>query len=154
MKKLNLVFSILLILVSTCFFCYADTFKTLPNQQDIGPAGFPKAVSVALILCGVVLFATEIRKGTAGKVRLFNVKLVVGLGAVLAFFLLLQPLGFVLDSVLITAVMMLLLLNEPIQKAWPLIAIISVAAPAALYFIFGMFLKVPLPLGILEPLLG
>ena len=154
MKKLNLVFSLLLILVSTCFFFYADTFKTLPNQQDIGPGGFPKAICAALILCALILLVGEARKPGGEKVSLFNAKLLTGLGVTVGYFLALKPLGFVVSSILATAAMMLLLLNEPVKKAWPLITAVSVAAPVALYLMFGMFLKVPLPGGVLEPLLG
>jgi len=153
-KKLNLVFSVLLILVSVCFFFYSNTFKVLANQQDIGPSGFPKAVCVGLTLCGVLLFVTELHKGNDEPASLFNLHLLVGVAAILAFFFLLTPLGFILDGILICLVMMFLLLNEPIKKAWPIIVIVSVAAPLVLYFIFGKFLNVPLPMGILAPLLG
>ena len=47
-----------------------------------------------------------------------------------------------------------LLLNEPFKKAWPLMLAVSILAPVVLYAIFGMFLKVPLPNGILSGLLG
>lgn len=154
MKKLNLAFSVLLILVSTCLFFYANTFKTLANQKDIGPAGFPKAVCVGLILCGIVLFVTELRRDNQEPAQLFNRKLFLSLAAIVAFFFLLSPLGFILDSILICLIMMFLLLNEPVQKAWPIIVVVSIAAPLALYGIFGIFLKVPLPDGILAPLLG
>ena len=49
---------------------------------------------------------------------------------------------------------MALLLNEPFKKAWPLMLAVSILAPVVLYAIFGMFLKVPLPNGILSGLLG
>ena len=150
MKKLNIIFSVILIVFSAGFFYYAGTFRTLPNQQDIGPAAFPRLISILLILCSILLILTEIRRKEEEKLSLFNVKLLIGFGAVVAYFLLLNPLGFLLDSAVIVLVMMLLLLNEPLKKAWPLLASVSIAVPVALYAIFAVFLKVPLPTGILS----
>lgn len=154
MKKLNIVFSIVLIAVSAFFFFYADTFKTLPGQTEIGPAAFPKAVCLALAACGVILLVQELKKNDAEKAELFNVKLLIGFAAAILYFFLLKPLGFVLDSVWIVFLMMLLLLNEPLKKAWPLMVVIAIAVPAALYAVFGVFLKVPLPNGLLSAFLG
>lgn len=42
MKKLNIVFSVVLIAVAAFFFFYADTFKTLPGQTEIGPGASPR----------------------------------------------------------------------------------------------------------------
>ena len=149
MKKLNIVFSVVLIAVAAFFFFYADTFKTLPGQTEIGPGAFPKTVCVGLAVCGIVLIVQEIKKGDAEKADLFNKKLLIGIAAAVVYFFLLKILGFVLDSV-----WAVLLLNEPFKKAWPLMVAVSILAPAVLYAIFGMFLKVPLPNGLLSGLLG
>lgn len=154
MKKLNIVFSIILMAVSGFFFFYADTFKTLPGQTEIGPGAFPKAVCVALLICGVLLIVQECKKGNTEKADLFNGKLLIGIVAAAAYFFLLKPLGFVLDSIWVVFVMMLLLLNEPLKKALPLLVSVSVLTPLVLYAVFGMFLKVPLPTGVLSAVLG
>ena len=104
MKKLNIVFSVVLIAVAAFFFFYADTFKMLPGQTEIGPGAFPKAVCVGLAVCGVLLIIQELRKGGSEKAEL--------------------------------------------------LLAVSILAPVVLYAIFGMFLKVPLPNGILSGLLG
>ena len=146
MKKLNIVFSVVLIAVAAFFFFYADTFKTLPGQTEIGPGAFPKAVCIGLAVCGIVLIVQEIKKGDAEKADLFNKKLLIGIAAAVVYFFLLKILGFVLDSVWAVFVMMALLLNEPFKKAWPLMVAVSILAPVVLYAVFGMFLKVPLPM--------
>lgn len=153
-KKLNIVFSVVLIAVAAFFFFYADTFKMLPGQTEIGPGAFPKAVCVGLAVCGVLLIIQELRKGGSEKAELFSKKLLIGIAAAVAYFVLLKILGFVLDSIWVVFVMMALLLNEPFKKAWPLMLAVSILAPVVLYAIFGMFLKVPLPNGILSGLLG
>lgn len=154
MKKLNIVFSVVLIAVAAFFFFYADTFKMLPGQTEIGPGAFPKAVCVGLAVCGVLLIIQELRKGGSEKAELFSKKLLIGIAAAVAYLVLLKILGFVLDSIWVVFVMMALLLNEPFKKEWPLMLAVSILAPVVLYAIFGMFLKVPLPNGILSGLLG
>ena len=157
MKKLNIVFSVVLIAVAAFFFFCADTFKMLPGLQfkpSIALSSFPKAVCVGLAVCGVLLIIQELRKGGSEKAELFSKKLLIGIAAAVAYFVLLKILGFVLDSIWVVFVMMALLLNEPFKKAWPLMLAVSILAPVVLYAIFGMFLKVPLPNGILSGLLG
>ena len=79
MKKLNIVFSVVLIAVAAFFFFYADTFKMLPGQTEIGPGAFPKAVCVGLAVCGILLIIQELRKDGSEKAELFSKKLLIGL---------------------------------------------------------------------------
>lgn len=106
MKKLNIVFSVVLIAVAAFFFFYADTFKMLPGQTEIGPGAFPKAVCVGLAVCGVLLIIQELRKGGSEKAELFSKKLLIGIATAVAYFVLLKILGFVLDSIWVVFVMM------------------------------------------------
>ena len=115
MKKLNIVFSVVLIAVAAFFFFYADTFKMLPGQTEIGPGAFPKAVCVGLAVCGVLLIIQELRKGGSEKAELFSKKLLIGIAAAVVYFVLLKILGFVLDSIWVVFVMMALLLNAPFR---------------------------------------
>ena len=81
MKKLNIVFSVVLIAVAAFFFFCADTFKMLPGQTEIGPGAFPKAVCVGLAVCGVLLIIQELREGGSEKAELFSKKLLIGIAA-------------------------------------------------------------------------
>ena len=67
--------------VAAFFFFYADTFKMLPGQTEIGPGAFPKAVCVGLAVCGVLLIIQELRKGGSEKAELFSKKLLIGIAA-------------------------------------------------------------------------
>lgn len=153
MKKLNLFFGAILIAVSAFFYYYAGTFQTMPGQKDIGPSAFPRFICILLIICGILLIARELKRDSKETVSLFSLKFFGGLVCILLYYLLLKKLGFILDSILIVAIMMLMLLNEPLKKAWPLVAGVSVCVPIVLYLIFGMFLKVPIPAGILSGIL-
>ena len=121
LKHLNLIFAGVLIVLAGVFFKYADTFKMLPGQADIGP-----------------------------KVQLFNTKFLIGLATAVLYFLLFKKVGFVLCSMASIFIMEVLLLNEPFKKAWPLITSVAILAPIAIYLIFGVALKVPLPAGLLS----
>lgn len=149
MKKLNIAFSVILLLIAGFFFFYSDTFKTMPGQADIGPSGFPKVVCVGLAICAIILFVQQITKGSDKPIQLFNLKLIVGLVTAVVYVVLLRPVGFLLTSVAAVFIIMLLLVNEPVKKVLPVIITVSILVPVALQVIFGVLLKVPLPSGIL-----
>lgn len=150
LKHLNLIFAGVLIVLAGVFFKYADTFKMLPGQADIGPKAFPRFVSAVIIILAILLIITELKKNDQTKVQLFNLKFLIGLVTAVLYFLLFKKVGFVLCSMVSIFVMEVLLLNEPFKKAWPLVTSVAILAPIAIYLIFGMALKVPLPAGLLS----
>lgn len=150
LKHLNLIFAGVLIVLAGVFFKYADTFKMLPGQADIGPKAFPRFVSAVIIILAILLIITELKKNDQTKVQLFNLKFLIGLVTAVLYFLLFKKVGFVLCSMVSIFVMEVLLLNEPFKKAWPLVTSVAILAPIAIYLIFGVALKVPLPAGLLS----
>lgn len=150
LKHLNLIFSGVLIVLAGIFFKYADTFKMLPGQADIGPKAFPRFVSVVIVILAILLIITELKKNDQTKVQLFNLKFLIGLVTAVLYFLLFKKVGFVLCSMVSIFVMEVLLLNEPFKKAWPLVTGVAVIAPIVIQLVFGMALKVPLPAGLLS----
>lgn len=150
LKHLNLIFAGVLIVLAGVFYKYADTFKMLPGQADIGPKAFPRFVSVVIIILAVLLIVTELKKDDQTKVQLFNLKFLIGLVTAVLYFLLFKTVGFVLCSVVSIFVMEVLLLNEPFKKAWPLVTAVAILAPILIQLVFGVALKVPLPAGLLS----
>ena len=150
LKHLNLIFSGVLIVLAGIFFKYADTFKMLPGQADIGPKAFPRFVSVVIVILAILLIITELKKNDQTKVQLFNLKFLIGLVTAVLYFLLFKKVGFVLCSMVSIFVMEVLLLNEPFKKAMPLVTGVAVIVPVVIYLVFGMALKVPLPAGLLS----
>ena len=150
LKHLNLIFSGVLIVLAGIFFKYADTFKMLPGQADIGPKAFPRFVSVVIVILAILLIITELKKNDQTKVQLFNLKFLIGLVTAVLYFLLFKKVGFVLCSMVSIFVMEVLLLNEPFKKAWPLVTGVAVIAPIVIRLVFGVALKVPLPAGLLS----
>lgn len=150
LKHLNLIFSGMLIVLAGIFFFYADTFKMLPGQADIGPKAFPRFVSVVILILAILLIITELKKNDQTKVQLFNLKFLIGLVTAVLYFLLFKTVGFVLCSMASIFIMEVLLLNEPFKKAWPLVTAVAILAPIVIQLIFGVALKVPLPAGLLS----
>ena len=150
LKHLNLIFSGMLIVLAGIFFFYADTFKMLPGQDDIGPKAFPRFVSVVIMILAILLIITELKKNDQTKVQLFNLKFLIGLVTAVLYFLLFKTVGFVLCSMASIFIMEVLLLNEPFKKAWPLVTAVAILAPIVIQRIFGVALKVPLPAGLLS----
>ena len=150
LKHLNLIFSGVLIVLAGIFFKYADTFKMLPGQADIGPKAFPRFVSVVIVILAILLIITGLKKNDQTKVQLFNLKFLIGLVTAVLYFLLFKKVGFVLCSMVSIFVMEVLLLNEPFKKAWPLVTGVAVIAPIVIQLVFGVALKVPLPAGLLS----
>ncbi len=149
LKHLNIIFAGLLIALAGVFYRFADSFKMLPGQKDIGPKAFPRFVCICIIILAVLLIIDEIRKNDDKVVQLFNLKFLIGLATAVLFFLLFKKAGFVLCGIVAVFVMEVLLLNEPFKKAWPLVVGVAIIAPVVIQLVFGTFLKVPLPKGIL-----
>ncbi len=153
MKKLHYIFSAVLIAVSLFFFMYSSKFKTLPGQQDIGPSAFPKFVCVCLIICAVLLVLQQRKETEEEPLSLFNWKWGVGVATAIGFYMLLPHLGFVITGIVAIFIMECLLLNESFKKALPIVLGVAIVVPIVIQIIFGQFLKVPLPTGILSGLL-
>lgn len=150
LKYLNIIFAVIVIALACVFFVYADTFKILPGQADIGPKGFPRAVCVCLVILCVMLIVNEFRHGDETVIQLFNLKFFIGIATAVLCVALFKKVGFVICGMFSIFVMEVLLLNEPFKKAWPLITAVAVLVPIALQLVFGSFLKVPLPAGLLS----
>ena len=152
MKKGTIIFSIILVALSSYFFYLAFDFVKLPGQTDIGPAAFPQMICAVLIILGVFVGIKQWRAEDE-KVSYFGKKMAVAVALFIAFLLMFRPLGVVVSGIFLEFVITLMLCTEDRKRALPKIAIVSVVCPILIYIIFARFLKVPLPMGILENIL-
>jgi putative tricarboxylic transport membrane protein len=125
-----------------------------------GPGFFPTIAAVGLIVCGIVVAvsgALAARAAAAGGpvplrptpreamvgglVRPFLILLVV-----VAFGLLLEPLGFHIAAVITVGAAALIFGAHPVTAL-----VLAVAAAFATHVVFYSFLRVPLPWGVLTP---
>ena len=108
-----------------------------------GPGFFPFWGGVVLGVLSVVLIVRSFRRATAGPSRRpESWKLLVVLGALLAYLLLLEPLGFVAVTFLF-----LLLLFRLERRGWGFSAVSAAIGTLASYTLFQVWLKTQLPTG-------
>lgn len=129
-------------------------FPQIPGQR-YGAALFPLIISVGLGLCGVLLVVSGLRQRATRPWldldaharmpgRLFNVVLV--LAALVFYIVASEPLGFIPTAFLITATLLVRL-----RGRWISSLVIAAAATLVVHQVFNGWLLVPLPWGVLEP---
>lgn len=141
-----------------------------PGSIDVlalGPAFWPSVISVFMFLMGVILGAQGIRRlradrVTAGADRGDQRSLATALseyafgrwfGALVllaAFYVLLEPLGMIVASMLVMVALMLL----GGERRPAILAVLAVGLPFALFVFFRYVANVVIPLGVLEPWLA
>lgn len=154
MKKANIAVGVAGILISAYVVYTASGFPANQSAVDPGAAYFPSLMGIFVIaLCLLLIVRSLMGKGvdidetfalTPGIKR-------VGLGVLLfeAYCFLFKPLGFVLDSVLLTFLGMLLLQNRKYIQ----MLIVSITTSVLIYVIFANFLGAKLPAGVLSGIL-
>src|SRR6266850_6353427 len=115
----------------------------LGNLNRPGPGFFPFWGGVVLGVLSVVLIVRALRRVAAGpRIRPESWKPLVVVGALLAYLLLLEPLGFVTVTFLF-----LLLLFRIEQRCWAFSAASAAMGTLASYLLFQVWLKTQLPTG-------
>lgn len=145
------ILSLLLVLFAGAYLWGATS---LPLGQIHQPeAGlFPCAAGVFLLVLSLMYFLKIWwTQGEWGKTeplpRGKDFHRVMGLlVALVGYAALLEPLGFILASIALTAVVLRLLH----MRSWGSTLLISVLAAAVSYFLFGVILGVPFPAGVLR----
>jgi putative tricarboxylic transport membrane protein len=108
-----------------------------------GPGFFPFWGGVVLALLSAVLIVSSFRRAAAtSRVRPESSKPLVVVGALLAYLLLLEALGFVAVTFLF-----LLLLFRLERRGWTFSAVSAMVGAFALYVLFQLWLKTQLPTG-------
>ena len=115
----------------------------LGSLHHPGPGFFPFWGGVVLGLLSVVLIVGSFRRGVVGsRLRPESSKPLVVIGALLAYLLLLESLGFVAVTFLF-----LLLLFRLERRSWTFSAVSAGAGAFASYVMFQLWLKTQLPTG-------
>lgn len=153
MKKFNIVYAVVTIGLGVFARLYAAQYKSIDRNISIGADFFPMLMSSGLVLTGlIILISALLKKGGGGEDAVDPAgwrRLAVFMSACLAYLLLLRPLGFILDSALMTALCMYRLGC----RKWPHLIAYSIVMPLVVFCLFYYFMYVSLPLGVLEPVL-
>jgi len=142
-----------LFLFAVALAIYSQTFPPIPGQQ-YGAAVFPTLIAVGFAGSGLLLILSGIRQGTPLVVwadwarerhGLRNVAATIA--AILVYILVSETLGFIL-----TMTPILLLMLRLFAVPWVTSIAVALLATFLIQYIFGEFLYVPLPWGVLAPI--
>lgn len=138
-------------------FWAARQLPAIPGQQ-IGPGLMPTLLGAGLLVCGAMLVRRAARARSAGprpwlsfdRLDRRGLACVAAIpAACLAYIALVDALGFVP-----TAALILLLLQRLLRVRWGLAALVAIGGAATFHAAFVTLLRVPLPSGLLAPLVG
>lgn len=114
-----------------------------------GPAFLPMLIAFGIIGCGAVLVVQALRRPPGAGVRWPPLsgwaRVMLMLAALAASFLLLEALGFVIVTTVFMAVMVYCLG----ERSWRVLATVPVLSALGLYVVFAVWLRVPLPKGLI-----
>jgi putative tricarboxylic transport membrane protein len=151
------VIGVALVLFAAAMIWYTRTFPEMPGQH-YGPALFPVLIGIGFLLTGVILIARGVAR--LGTEPLFSggawlrsgphvMNFVAIVGGLLLYILVSDRLGFILTSLLLLAGWLLLFRGgRPISSL-----AIALGVTLAVDYLFSKLLLVPLPAGVLQPLL-
>jgi putative tricarboxylic transport membrane protein len=165
-RALEIAFAVALILFSVGFIWQATLVREPFTTMVVGPRTFPLMVGVAMLAVSAVLLWRRVRdksvaaggqEDDAAVVPLDDDEVTIGdwpavwwvLGAILAMFVFLVPLGFIPTVTLFLAGLSTLF--SP--RHWLRNVIVAVVFSCFFFFIFAWVLGIPLPKGILAPFL-
>ena len=123
-----------------------DAFTDL-GQDIVGPMTFPAILAgLGLVVLGILLATGGLR--TTGSADRFSWRgagrVAIVLGAIGVYLLAAEPVGFVLTAGAITAFLM-----WQLEVRLPAALVVSASVVAAVYHVFAVLLRVPLPRGVL-----
>ena len=157
MRVNDAVIGAVLVLFALAVMAHARTFPAMPGQ-DYGPALFPVLIGIGLVVTGMILIASGLaRRRTEplmpGAPWLRSPRHVAGflaiVGGLLFYILASAWLGFVPTAlVLLFGWLVLFRGGRPVSSL-----VIALAVTLAVNYVFTQLLLVPLPLGLLQPVL-
>jgi len=152
MARFDRIFSIIWIALGV-FQCAESISLGLGSVMEPGTGFMPFAMGLVMIGLAIALFLEsyyEMRKKPSPKVSLWSEvywKRVVYITAImLSYAVLLPKLGFLLDTFLV--MVFLLKSGEPVK--WPAAIVVGALTAVVSYVIFGVWLNVSFPVGLLS----
>lgn len=146
-----------LVLFALAMIAYTRTFPAMPGQ-DYGPALFPVLIGAGLAACGLALIAQgwarrQSEPWFAGAAWLRSPRHVTQFVAVPAslvlYILVVDSLGFVPTAFLLLLGLLMLFRGGRLLSSLAIAALVT----GVVDYAFTQFLLVPLPLGLLQPIL-
>jgi putative tricarboxylic transport membrane protein len=160
MKVNDAIWGALLLLLSTALLVHIQSFPTIPGQQ-YGPASFPGVIAVGLAVCAVLLIIKGLAARTGGHERApwvafepwtrshrHLLAFALTLGVNVFYIVAVDRLGFILAGALYLAALFAVF---GVRARW--IPPLALLLTLAIHTVFYKLLRVPLPWGLLQPIL-
>lgn len=155
MRFNDAVFGLVLICFAVAAGLATRDFPTIPGQ-DYGAALFPLIISIGIGACGALLVVSGVRNRSVQPLADLDqwarstrgvLPLALTVGGVAFYVLVSEPLGFIP-----TAFLMIWAVMVSLRGRWLTSMAISLVATLVVHQVFYGLLLVPLPWGVLEPL--
>jgi putative tricarboxylic transport membrane protein len=151
------VIGAVLVLFALAMMWHTRTFPAMPGQ-DYGPAVFPVLIGIGFLITGLSLIVSGLRRQktegwfTGGewlRSRTHVARFVAVLGGLIVYILVSGWLGFIPTALLLLFGWLVLFRDgKPVSSL-----VIALAVTLVVHYAFSQLLLVPLPLGILQPLI-
>jgi putative tricarboxylic transport membrane protein len=151
------VIGAVLVLFALAMMWHTRTFPAMPGQ-DYGPAVFPVLIGIGFLITGLILVVSGLRRQktegwfTGGewlRSRTHVARFVAVLGGLIVYILVSGWLGFIPTALLLLFGWLVLFRDgKPVSSL-----VIALAVTLVVHYAFSQLLLVPLPLGILQPLI-
>jgi putative tricarboxylic transport membrane protein len=151
------VIGAVLVLFALAMMWHTRTFPAMPGQ-DYGPAVFPVLIGIGFLITGLILIVSGLRRRKtepwfAGGEWLRSprhvARFVAVIGGLVAYILVSDWLGFIPTALLLLfGWLMLFRDGKPVSSL-----VIALSVTLVVHYAFSQLLLVPLPLGILQPLI-
>jgi putative tricarboxylic transport membrane protein len=153
MRVTDFTLALLLLAFAAALAIGASSFPPMPGQA-FGPKLFPNMIAAGFAICAALLIMR------AAKAKQFKIavirpdwwhepgrigNLAILLGSIIAYTLLVQPVGFI-----VTTFALLVLLMKRLGASWKATLFAAALGTAVTYLMFAYWLRVPLPAGILQ----
>ena len=157
MRVNDAVIGVVLVLFALAMILYTRTFPSMPGQ-DYGPALFPVLIGIGFMICGAILIAGGISRLRteplfAGaewlRSRHHLVDFFAVIGGLVVYILIADWLGFIPTAFLLMFGWLMLFRGGKTASS----AVIALLTALVVNYAFTQFLLVPLPLGMLQPIL-
>jgi putative tricarboxylic transport membrane protein len=150
-KRDDWMFGVLAIVIGVVALVAVAPLAGVRTMDPAGPTAFPKIISWMMIAIGVLhiigAMTVKVEDGKKKKAKK-QLPIILMCVASVAYYLLLQPVGYVIMTPLLIAAIMLSVGEYRLGKVIPM----AVGCAAVLFIVFYYGLGVSLPLGVLEPL--
>jgi magnesium-transporting ATPase (P-type) len=158
MNLRNIYSAIVFIVIGVIFYYETLNFPNKTGSGDVGSAFWPRTIITIIIILSIILIITSIKdKATSEKNKKNTladslkkvVKPSIGIAICFVFLFLLKILGFVVTVFAMYVGLAALMYQKLDLKKLALLSSQALFLIIIMYFLFGMFLKVDLPRGVL-----